>query len=101
MHCVKSVQMRRFFLSVFSYIRTEYWKIRARKNSVHGHFPRSDGFKDKNVLGAISLTEVMKILSIGINSLKTNISTEIFIQNGVSLDDVFLALMLMLCHIIP
>ena len=44
-HCVKSVQRRSFFWSVFSYIRTEYLriqseykKIRTRKNSVFGHF---------------------------------------------------------------
>ena len=33
-HCVKSVQIRSFFWSVFSGIQT-------RKNSVYGHFPRS------------------------------------------------------------
>ena len=38
---VKSVQMRSFFLSVFSRIRTEYRKIQTRKNSVFGHFPRN------------------------------------------------------------
>ena len=41
-HCVKSVQIRSFFWSVFSCIRTEYGKIRTRKNSVFGHFLRSD-----------------------------------------------------------
>ena len=40
-HCVKSVQIRSFFWSVFSCIRTEYRKIRTRKNSVLGHFSRS------------------------------------------------------------
>ena len=34
MHCMKSVQIRRFFWS-------EYRKIRNRKNSVFGHFSRS------------------------------------------------------------
>ena len=37
-HCVKSVQIRSFFWSVFSHIRTEYGKIRTGKNSVFGHF---------------------------------------------------------------
>ena len=40
-HCVKSNQIRRFFLSVFSCIRTECGKIWTRKNSVFGHFSRS------------------------------------------------------------
>ena len=39
--CVKSVQIRNFFWSVFSCIRTEYSKIRTRKNSTFGHFSRS------------------------------------------------------------
>ena len=37
-HCVKSVKIRIFFWS-------EYWKIRSRKNSVFGYFPRSDDLK--------------------------------------------------------
>ena len=40
-HCVKSAQIRSFFWSVFSCIRTEYRKIRVRKNSLFGHFSRS------------------------------------------------------------
>ena len=53
-HCVKSVQIRRFFWSVFSLFRLnaeiyrvsfriqfEYGKIRTRKNFVFGHFSRS------------------------------------------------------------
>ena len=40
-YCVKSIQIRSFFLSVFYRIRTEYGKIRTRKNSVYGHFSRS------------------------------------------------------------
>ena len=52
-HCVKSVQMRSFFRSVFSCIRTEYedllrkspysvriQEIRGRKSSIVGHFYR-------------------------------------------------------------
>ena len=51
-HCMKNVQIQRFFWSVFSRIRTEYGEIlriqsdcgniRTRKNSVFGHFSRSD-----------------------------------------------------------
>ena len=52
-HCVKSVQIRSFFWSLFFRIRPEYkslriqpecGKIRTRKNSVFGHFSRSDFF---------------------------------------------------------
>ena len=42
--CVKSVQIRSFFWSVFSCIRTEYRKIRTRKNSIFGYFSRSASF---------------------------------------------------------
>ena len=40
--CVKIVQMRCYFWSVFSCIRTEYRKIETRNNSVLGHFSHSD-----------------------------------------------------------
>ena len=42
-HCVKSVQIRSIFWSVFSRIRTEYGKIRTRKYSVFGHFWHNGG----------------------------------------------------------
>ena len=38
----KSVKIRNFFWSVFSCIRTEYKKTWTRKNSVFGHFSRSE-----------------------------------------------------------
>ena len=37
-YCLKSVQIRSYFWSVFSCIRTEYRKIRTRNNSVSGYF---------------------------------------------------------------
>ena len=40
-HCVKLVQIRSYFWSVFSCIWTEYRKIRTRNNSVCGHSSRS------------------------------------------------------------
>ena len=40
-HCVKSVQIRSYFWSVFSCIWTEYRKIRTRNNFVFGHISRS------------------------------------------------------------
>ena len=41
-HSVKSVQIRSFFWAVFSCIRTEYRKIQTTKNSIFGHFSRSE-----------------------------------------------------------
>ena len=41
-YCMKSIQIWSFFWSVFSCIWTEYRKIRNRKNSVFGHFSRSE-----------------------------------------------------------
>ena len=54
LHCVKSVQIRSYFWSVFSYIQTKYEdmlrkspysvlirKIQTRNNSVFGHILRS------------------------------------------------------------
>ena len=37
-HCVKSVQIRFFFWSIFLRFWTEYGKIRTRKSFVFGHF---------------------------------------------------------------
>ena len=41
-HCVKSVQIRSYLWSVIFRIWTEYGKIWTRKNSVFGHFLRSE-----------------------------------------------------------
>ena len=38
--CVKSVQIRSFFCSVFSRIQSKYGKIRTRKNSVYLEYSR-------------------------------------------------------------
>ena len=61
-HCVKSVQIRSYFWSLFSCIRTEYSvirysvslriqseyrKIRTRNNSVFGQFSRSEYFVEE------------------------------------------------------
>ena len=43
-HCVKSVQIWSYFWSVFSCIRIEYRKIRARTDSVFGHFSRGEEY---------------------------------------------------------
>ena len=40
--CLKSVQIRSFFWSVFSYIQSKYRKMRTRKYSVFGYFSLSD-----------------------------------------------------------
>ena len=55
-HWVKSVQIRSYFWSVFSCIRTEYRKIRTRNNSVFGNFSRSDFFsKNDQILRRLLL----------------------------------------------
>ena len=41
LHCVESVQLQSFFWFAFSGIRSEYGKIRTRKNSIVGHFSHS------------------------------------------------------------
>ena len=46
-HCVKSVQIRSYFWSLFSCIRTECRKIRTRNNSVFGQFSRSEYFVEE------------------------------------------------------
>ena len=52
---MKSVQIRSFFWSAFSYIPSEYRKIRTRKNSVFEHFSRSDTPANKSVYEARTL----------------------------------------------
>ena len=37
-HCVRGVQMRSYFWSVFSWALTEYRKMRVRNDSVSGNF---------------------------------------------------------------
>ena len=37
-HCVKSVQIRSFFWSVYFCIQTEYREMRTRENCIFGHF---------------------------------------------------------------
>ena len=44
-HCGKNVQIQSFFWSAFSRIQSECGKIRTRKNSVFGHFSRSECIK--------------------------------------------------------
>ena len=48
MHCVKSVQIRSYFWSIYIVnlcIQSEQRKIRTRNNSVFGHFSRSERLK--------------------------------------------------------
>ena len=59
-HCVKSVQIRGYFWSVFYCIRTEYRKIRTRNNSVFGHISRSD---TENYYVYISLVSSLHVWS--------------------------------------
>ena len=71
-HCVKSVQMRKFSWSVFSCIRTEYWDLLCKspysvqiqenmdhKNSIFRHFSRTDRIAE-NLLLRIFFQEFFK-----------------------------------------
>ena len=49
-HCVKSVQIRSYFWSVFSFIQSEYRKIGTRNNFAFGHFLRSDMRRELSLL---------------------------------------------------
>ena len=48
-HCVKNVQIRSIFYSVFSRIQSEYGKIRTRKNSAFGHLSHNDRFENLSI----------------------------------------------------
>ena len=57
-HCMKIVQIRRFFWSVFSGIRknsVRMWENTGQKNSVFGHFSRSDSPCQKSMIEHHSL----------------------------------------------
>ena len=43
-HCVKSVQIRSYLWSIFSWIQSKFRKIGTRNNSVFGHFSRSGSY---------------------------------------------------------
>ena len=57
-HCLKSVQIRSFFWSVFSCFQSEYTKMRTRNNSVFGHFSHSAHISDLSghVLEKVSIS---------------------------------------------
>ena len=57
-YCVNSVQIRIFFWSIFSHIRTEYGKIRTRKNSVLGHFSHRSFLEESAALRYIALLAI-------------------------------------------
>ena len=59
-HYVKSVQILRFFWSVFSFIWTKYRKIWTKKTSVIGHFSHSDCSSNFKCLYGL-ITELLKI----------------------------------------
>ena len=57
LHCVKSVQIRSFFLSVFSCIG-------IRKNSVFGHFLRSAKKCEKHPWKSVTFSKVLLFVQI-------------------------------------
>ena len=58
MHCVKSVQIRSFFWSIFSCIRTEYGDLQKKntdhKNFEDGHSSRSDDVRNTRIYGPLN-----------------------------------------------
>ena len=90
-HCVKRVQIRSFFWSVFSCIRTEYGdllrnqceyrKMRIRENSVFGLFSRSGRLMETCVFNWSSM-----VVSLGGISFKS----QSFVNTGVTADYFFL-----------
>ena len=76
-HCVKIVQIRSYFCSVFSCIRIEYRKIRTRNNSVFGHFSRSARQSSPS-----RIIVVIKLLDFGINYSTTIILWKMFFSRN-------------------
>ena len=54
LHCVKSVDMRSYFWSVFSSIQSKHRKIRTRNNSVFENFSRIADVKKHTYQGSSS-----------------------------------------------
>ena len=78
-HCVKIVQIRRYFWSIFSCIRTEYRKIQTRNNSVFGHFSRS-------VIGIELLKEYKSIVNGLIKTISDKTSHKLHITKTLKKD---------------
>ena len=76
-HCVKSVQIRSFFWSVYGVslcIQSEYGKIRTRKKSVFGHFSHSVSLCSSIISVPISILfhEILYLYSQIVGLLKTS-----------------------------
>ena len=88
-HCVKCVQIWRYFWSVFSRIRTEYGeikstnfpecrKIRTRNNSVFGHYSSSILL---TYLDAQRWTVFFSCLDFSVNIIKSQVMLTIWMHN--------------------
>ena len=60
-HCAIKVKIRSFFWPVFSHIQSKYGKIRTRKNSVFGHFLRSESRKTNKLESLLGKVEGCRI----------------------------------------
>ena len=67
-HCVKSVQIRSFFWSIYSCVQSEYRKIRTRKNSAFGHFSRTCQISKMELF--VKITNDFQSLTVFTKSLK-------------------------------
>ena len=91
-HCVKRVQIRSLFWSVFSCIWTEYKKIWTRKTSVFGHFSGSvkvhlEVTRDKKQLATLT-SSICGFITRGLCRCK-RISLAVTITHGVLLWYIF------------
>ena len=66
--CVKSVQIRSYFWSVFACIQSEYRKIRTKNDSVFGHFS-----------GSVSLTKYLIYNEVILVILSNDVCVHVFI----------------------
>ena len=77
LHCVKNIKIRSYFWTVFSWIQTEYRKIRTRNKSAFGYFSRSVTFihcSDIRFTWNQNLAEFYKIEQILVNTSKRFLS---------------------------
>ena len=88
-----------FFWSIFSCFQSEYKKIRIRKNSVFGHFSRSELTTGKCLLEkgfTIDVRQVFKCLNFVHGSNSKTVSENIHDREGINRSNPFSLLLEMI-----